>query len=153
MNDAALQIYAREHLLRLPALSEAARLKILGALGGVSERSIYRERPDITPLALKCIGISETDLEELTKLHCERNGVSFDQRSDCASKYVIHRRTKSGDKSEAYRFHFDSHLITVLVPLSIPQGSNQTTGSLIIFPAIRRLTKNPFTNVISKALF
>lgn len=153
MDDADLGIYAREHIIRLPALSECARTEILDALGGGGDRSIYRERPDIASLALKSLGISESDLKSLTTLHCERNGVPFDQGNDYASSYIIHRRTTSGDKSEAYRFHFDSHLITVLVPLSIPEGTNQTSGSLIVFPAIRKLSKNSFLNVISKTLF
>lgn len=153
MDDASVGIYAREHILRLPALSDCARTEILNALGDGDERSIYRERPDIASLALNSLGISESDLKSLTTLHGAQNGVPVDQGCDFASSYIIHRRTKSGDKSEAYRFHFDSHLITVLVPLSIPQGANQTSGSLIVFPAIRKLSKNPFLNVISKTLF
>ena len=92
-------IYAREHILRLPALSESARTEILDALGGRGERSIYCERPDIASLALNRLGISESDLKSLTTLHCSRNGVPFDHRSDFASSYIIHRRTKSGDKA------------------------------------------------------
>ena len=90
----------------------------MDALGGRGERSIYCERPDIASWRLNRLGISESDLKSLTTLHCSRNGVPFDHRSDFASSYIIHRRTKSGDKSEAYRFHFDSHLITVLVLLA-----------------------------------
>lgn len=57
---------------------------------------------------------------------------------------------KSG-RRESNRFHYDASLVTVLLPIEIPQGGT-AQGDLIMFPNLRRLRSNVLTNLIEKAL-
>lgn len=61
-------------------------------------------------------------------------------------------RCLSGSTGErhAYFFHYDSYVITALVPVLMP--STGQTGDLIMFPNRRRIRKNYLTNLIDKIL-
>lgn len=52
---------------------------------------------------------------------------------------------------ESNCFHYDASLVTVLLPIEIPQ-SGDDRGDLIIFPNLRRVRSNVLFNVLEKAL-
>ena len=64
-------------------------------------------------------------------------------------QYNVTRKIEPNSSSESYRFHFDSHLFTLIVPVTIPKKS----GQLIIFPKIRKYNNNEFLNFLQKAIF
>jgi hypothetical protein len=62
-------------------------------------------------------------------------------------------RCVQGDsgRRESNCFHYDASLVTVLLPIEIPQ-QGVDCGDLIIFPNLRRVRSNVLFNVLEKAL-
>ena len=62
---------------------------------------------------------------------------------------------KNPNKQEkvSYRYHFDAHLFTVLVPIIIPEREKSHNGDLIIFPNIRKVINSLYLNIIQKIIF
>ncbi len=56
-------------------------------------------------------------------------------------------------KEQANLFHFDAHLITILIPIIIPDNANNKNGDLVILPNIRRVHKYLILNIIQKIFF
>ena len=59
-------------------------------------------------------------------------------------------RVVTGKKSKkvSLDFHFDAHLLTLLIPIYIPNRINADNGNLIIIKNLRNITKNIFKNVL-----
>lgn len=53
-------------------------------------------------------------------------------------------------KRHSLYFHFDSYVVTILVPVIIPDAGQ--SGQLIMFPAVRPVRKSYWRNVIDKLL-
>ena len=47
-------------------------------------------------------------------------------------------------------YHFDAYLITILIPILVPEINLKDKGELIIFPNIRNIHKSMFTNFVVK---
>jgi len=56
-------------------------------------------------------------------------------------------------KKQAYLYHFDAHLITILIPIIIPNNKSGKNGDLVIFPNLRKVHKNLILNIIQKIFF
>lgn len=63
------------------------------------------------------------------------------------------RSVKPGDGSEAFRGHFDSHALTILLPLQIPSGGVDESGELFFLPLARRWPKSEIENIIGKIIW
>ena len=64
--------------------------------------------------------------------------------------YILRCLTgKTGDK-ESFIFHYDSYVLTVLIPVIIPSEGN--LGDLIMFPNTRKIRKTYIVNLIDKVL-
>jgi hypothetical protein len=50
------------------------------------------------------------------------------------------------------RYHYDSYVVTVLVPLIIPTASNEPNGDLVIFPNLRHVRFNVVINIVEKLI-
>jgi hypothetical protein len=61
-------------------------------------------------------------------------------------------RCLAGDtgRSHSYRFHLDSYVVTMLVPIEIP--THGQTGDLVMLPNTRRLPKSRLWDMAQKAL-
>jgi hypothetical protein len=57
---------------------------------------------------------------------------------------------RSGLK-KAWRFHYDSYVITALVPIIMP--SELGRGDLVIYPRLRRIRRNAVVNVIERIMY
>lgn len=64
-------------------------------------------------------------------------------------------RVVTGRKSKkvSLDYHFDAHLLTLLVPICIPNTKGSNNGHLIIFKNFRSLTKNIFKNIFQKLFY
>lgn len=51
---------------------------------------------------------------------------------------------------ERYRTHYDSHLYTIVIPLTLPASDNENRGQLYMIPAMRNRPKNDIMNLFSK---
>ena len=67
--------------------------------------------------------------------------------------YYITRIVKSYDNLESYRGHFDSHLFTLVTPVTIPKTDFSESGQLIVFPKIRKEPRNEFHNFFGKLFY
>jgi hypothetical protein len=65
--------------------------------------------------------------------------------------YLITRSVSELQASEAYRGHFDSHIFTLVTPISIPHEANDIdSGELILFNNFRKEPTNEISNVLQK---
>jgi hypothetical protein len=48
------------------------------------------------------------------------------------------------------RFHYDSYVVTALVPLMIPNGPDEPAGDLIMYPNLRHARSNALVNIVEK---
>ena len=52
--------------------------------------------------------------------------------------------------SQAMKFHYDSSVLTMLVPVFIPKGDAQTSGDLVLFPNKRKFGGSVIGNLFEK---
>lgn len=94
----------------------------------------------------------KTKIENLVSSITEECFKDYENRDPNIYKVL---RVVSGlkQKEQAYLYHFDAHLITILVPIFIPNNQNGKNGDLVIFPNIRKTHKNLLLNIIQKIFF
>jgi hypothetical protein len=49
-------------------------------------------------------------------------------------------------------FHYDTYVVTALLPLVIPNGPNEPRGDLVMYPNLRRVRSSSVINLAEKAL-
>ena len=112
-------------------------------------------------LTFKELGLChKTFLDELAiekyltpKLHKIASEI-FSYKGDDSNQYHVARKVEPGNIKEMFRAHFDSHLFTMVLPIKIPETSNNgTAGDLIYFPYARKVPRNEITNFIGKAYY
>jgi hypothetical protein len=64
-------------------------------------------------------------------------------------------RVVTGKKSNkvSLKYHFDAHLLTLLIPIYIPNRENSENGNLVIYRNLRKLHKNMLRNIFEKIFF
>lgn len=64
-------------------------------------------------------------------------------------------RVVTGEKSRkvSLDFHFDAHLLTLLIPIYIPKREKSDNGNLIVIKNLRTLTKSLLKNIFQKIFF
>lgn len=68
-----------------------------------------------------------------------------------ADFYTVLRCLKGNTgQRHSYRFHYDSYVVTVLLPISIPDESQH--GNLLIIPHCRPIRKSYFRNLLDKII-
>jgi len=69
-------------------------------------------------------------------------------------QYHIARFVTPGNSKECFRSHFDSHLFTLVLPISIPSNDEPLgAGELIFVPRARRHPRNEIENLVTKTYF
>jgi hypothetical protein len=98
--------------------------------------------------------VNQLNLERLfveLRLHCEEVTGKKVLEND---RYFISRHVKPGQMSEGYRGHFDSHFITIVLPVKIPVMSHAgQAGQLIVQAKARRHPKSEIENIVGKLLW
>lgn len=54
---------------------------------------------------------------------------------------------------ESFNFHFDAHLMTILVPIIIPNRKRSNNGHLLLSPNLRKINSSIFLNVFQKIYY
>lgn len=93
------------------------------------------------------------NFKELKSQLSEIAASKFNINVDKEDVYTVTRLLKSYDNLESYRGHFDSHLFTIVTPLSIPKSNSSESGQLIVFPKVRKEPKNELSNIYGKVKF
>jgi hypothetical protein len=52
----------------------------------------------------------------------------------------------------SYLFHYDSYVVTALVPLLIPHEAGELPGDLLLYPNMRRIRHSAIVNILEKML-
>ena len=87
------------------------------------------------------------------KLHKIASEV-FSYKGDDSNQYHVARKVEPGNATEMFRAHFYSHLFTMVIPIKIPETTNNgTAGDLIYFPYARKVPGNEITNFVGKAYY
>ncbi|MDA9313374.1 hypothetical protein N9Q41_01410 [Amylibacter sp.] len=83
-----------------------------------------------------------------------RHGKELHLKIDQEDKYFISRYVTSGQVTEGYRGHFDSHFITIVIPVVIPTAEElYTNGELLAAPNFRGHISSELTNIFQKVYF
>ena len=78
----------------------------------------------------------------------------FNFKGDLSNQYHVARKVEPGNSKEMFRAHFDSHIFTMVLPIKIPETSEEgSAGDLIYFPYARKAPSNEITNFIGKAYY
>ena len=78
----------------------------------------------------------------------------FGFKGDLSNQYHVARKVEPGNSKEMFRAHFDSHIFTMVLPIKIPETSEEgASGELIYFPYARKVPSNEITNFIGKAYY
>ena len=56
-------------------------------------------------------------------------------------------------KNESFRYHFDAHLLTILIPIYIPKRKNSNNGHLLISPNLRKISNSILINILQKIYY
>jgi hypothetical protein len=69
-----------------------------------------------------------------------------------SDRYFVARKVNPGQSSEKYRAHFDSHLLTIVLPIRIPSAKDGLVerGELKAAPNARKFPKYEITNILQK---
>ncbi len=75
----------------------------------------------------------------------------FNYKGSPKDQYHISRKVTPGNSKEMFRGHFDSHLLTFVFPISIPDKNfHNDAGQLIFFPHLRKQPSSEISNLVSK---
>jgi hypothetical protein len=88
-----------------------------------------------------------------TELHCRNQVQAFLDQNDLkipSKPFYVIRCVNSGSRSQAFTRHFDSHNLTMLIPLKLAVGDGHN-GDFIIYNKPRQLPSS-FVNLIQKLL-
>jgi len=77
----------------------------------------------------------------------------FKLKIDQNDRYFVARKVDPGQSSEKYRAHFDSHFLTIVLPIQIPASNNgkEERGELKAAPNARKYPKSEIINIFQKA--
>lgn len=56
-------------------------------------------------------------------------------------------------QKESFQFHFDAHLITILIPIIIPKRKKSNNGHLLLSPNLRKIHTSVSVNIIQKIYY
>ena len=97
--------------------------------------------------------IDDMDLKKLFIDLCN-HGKELGLNIDKMDQYFISRYVKDGQSSEGYRGHFDSHFITIVLPILIPEdGVEYNCGELMVMPNLREHIASEIINIFQKVYY
>ena len=124
---------------KLSFMQSVEQSEFLGYQSNFSEHQKYTQESGIEEVLAK-------QLKDLAQQY-------FNYRCDINDIYRITRKITSSQISEHFRFHFDSHLFTLVTPINIPSSTEQNKGELILAPLLRKEPINELKNAFTKIYF
>lgn len=86
------------------------------------------------------------------KLFTDLVGIKNLNKNEKIYKVLRYIRGKQSEE-ESFKFHFDAHNYTILIPIYIPKRIDSDNGDLIMIPNLRKLHKNLIKNILQKLFF
>jgi hypothetical protein len=78
-----------------------------------------------------------------------KNNINPEEKIYRVLRYIKGKKSKE----ESFKFHFDAHKYTILIPIYIPKREGHDNGNLVILPNFRKFHKNLIKNIIQKIYF
>ena len=100
-------------------------------------------------------GVANIQLNKKIENLLKKVTMEFGRKINKKEKLYKVLRVVTGKKSKkvSLDYHFDAHLLTLLIPIYIPKRKNSDNGNLIIFKNLRKLTNNICKNIIQKIFY
>ena len=147
--DKVIQHLSHQGFAKLPSIqSLVEKNNYFEIFKNANQQKTYTEN---SPAHLKLI--DDMGLKKLFDA-LYNHGKELSLRIDKMDQYFISRFVKNGQSSEGYRGHFDSHFITIVLPVLIPEdGSQYNCGELLAAPNFRGHISSEIINIFQKAYF
>lgn len=140
----------KEGYVKLPPFSDFCDLEsILRATEVEISGSTFTERSLAQAQLLEQLGVNDKIAPMLYELARRK----FNYKGDLEDQYHVSRYVRPGNSKECYRSHFDSHLFTLVLPISIPNSPKLGAGELVFAPNRRAFPKNELSNFVTKLYF
>jgi hypothetical protein len=151
ITDAHLAKLLQNGFVKLPPLVGVADLdSIRDRVIAEIEGNTFTELSDAHREFLDSLGLRREFASRLFGLACKHFG--FQGRE--TDQYHVARFVTPGNSRECFRSHFDSHLFTLVLPISIPTSiEGNGSGELIFAPRARRHPRNEIENFVTKFYF
>ena len=148
--DSRLENLLTDGYVKLPSLSMLNLDHVASNISDEMGSSTFKELGLCHKNFLDELAIEKYLTPKLLKIASE----IFSYKGDDSNQYHVARKVEPGNAKEMFRAHFDSHLFTMVLPIKIPETSNNgTAGDLIYFPYARKVPGNEITNFIGKAYY
>ena len=114
---------------RLPSIKNFDLDNVAKNISEDMQGDTFKELSDSHENFLRDLDITGVLTSKLFKVATEK----FNYKGRMNDQYHIARRVEPGNSKEFYRGHFDSHLFTIVLPIKIPDQSNDNKpiGELI----------------------
>ena len=147
--DVRLDKLVNDGYVKLPSLERFGLDMIADEISAEMNGSTFSELCSIHQSFLQDLALDENLTSKLFQIATDL----FGYKGKISNQYHIARSALPGDQK--YRAHFDSHMFTLVIPISIPQVQEKggTIGELVFFPNTRAFPKNPFFDFIGKLWF
>jgi hypothetical protein len=151
ITDAHLEELLAVGFVKLPALGEGYDLdKLAGEVARQVAGNTFTELGDLHRDYVDRLDLRRGLANRLYSLARR----SFGYKGGPDDQYHIARFVTPGNSKECFRSHFDSHLFTLVLPISIPSNEESLgAGELIFVPRARRHPRNELENLATKAYF
>lgn len=130
-------------------VSEEKRFSIIEQAKKYSDKKYYNENLPFHNEYLEKFNIKTDLMEDLLSIA----KINLNFNCDKEDFYSITRIVGNSIRTENYKFHFDSHLFTLVTPIALPKGEEKPNGELILFPKVRKEPRNEIINFIQKLLY
>ena len=148
--DSRLENLLKDGYVKLPSLGMLNLENIASNISCEMGSLTFKELGEYHKKFLDELAIEKYLTPKLHKIASE----VFSYKGDDSNQYHVARKVEPGNAKEMFRAHFDSHLFTMVLPIKIPDTSNNgTAGDLIYFPYARKVPGNEITNFIGKAYY
>jgi hypothetical protein len=101
-------------------------------------------------IANTCLAPLFHDVEFRSLLH-RLYAVKFGS-SPCSERILPVMRVLTGPQGQRHsnNFHYDSYIVTVLLPILIPDGDGEPHGDLVMYPNLREARRSASINILEK---
>ena len=148
--DSRLENLLKDGYVKLPSLGMLNLENIASNISCEMGSLTFKELGEYHKKFLDELAIEKYLTPKLHKIASE----VFSYKGDDSNQYHVARKVEPGNAKEMFRAHFDSHLFTMVLPIKIPEISNNgTAGDLIYFPYARKVPGNEISNFVGKAYY
>lgn len=155
------ELYWQQAVTRLPELHESGYIKLDPLPVDLASQYFEKIALEMCDETFRELGVAHAQMLDDIGIHeyfvpslYAFARKHFAYRGPLENQYHVARLVRATDSFEAYRTHFDSHLFTLVMPLSIPECRNiEESGALYFLPKARTMRDSEIVNLLQKIYF